>query len=88
MSPLTASLVFITFLQLLQLRPVSALTAAQIASDLQNKLSPASLVVLTSDTETYARNFTPRYDVAAPPTYMVGVKVSTTADVQKVVRSR
>ena len=77
-------LVLVVFLQL----PVAwaALTAQQIAHDLQAALSSGSDVVLTSDGTAYAAgNFTPRYNIVDAPTYIVAVKPILATDVQKVV---
>ncbi|KAH8697263.1 hypothetical protein BGW36DRAFT_427229 [Talaromyces proteolyticus] len=81
------SLVLVLALGLLQPTPVCALTGQQIAFALQAELSSGSEVVLTSNTSAYpAKNFTPRYNIATPPTYTVAVKPALAVDVQKVVQ--
>ncbi len=69
------------------LQPVAwALTAQQIVRDLQAHLSPGSKLALASNATAYAAgNFTPRYDIAAPPAYAVAVKPMLATDVQIVV---
>ncbi|KAL2289903.1 hypothetical protein FJTKL_01183 [Diaporthe vaccinii] len=49
------------------------LTWQQIAEDLRSELSAASEVISPSEAS-YATDFTPRYNIAAPPTYTVAVK--------------
>lgn len=61
-----------------------ALTGQQIAADLQAFLSSGSSVYLPSDPD-YAENTTTRWDVYAPPTYVVAVKPALIEDIQKVV---
>lgn len=65
-------------------RAVLALTGQQIAQDLRASLSAGSAVYLPSDPG-YATDTTPRWDVYAPPTYVVAVKPGLVEDVQKVV---
>ncbi|KAH8672906.1 hypothetical protein BGZ60DRAFT_373699 [Tricladium varicosporioides] len=77
----------LTISAFLRIPLVCALTAEHIVSDLQVELSSASEVVLTSNNAAYAAgNFTPRYNIAAPPSFSVTVKPSFAVDVQKVVR--
>lgn len=59
-------------------------TGQRIAADLRSQLSAASEVVCPSEAS-YATDFTPRYNIAAPPTYTVAVKPALVADVQTIV---
>lgn len=61
-----------------------ALTAQQIGQDLQSQLSSGSEIVATSQA-TYDADFTPRYSISAPPSYVVGVRAALVDDVQKTV---
>jgi hypothetical protein len=87
LAPIMLTLVSLVLaLVFLQPPAVCAVTGQQIARDLRSELSSGCEIVLTSDDSAYAAgNFTPRYDVAAPPTYTVAVKPMLAADVQKVV---
>lgn len=60
------------------------LTGQQIAEDLRSELSAASEVISPSEAS-YATDFTPRYNIAAPPTYTVAVKPALVTDVQTIV---
>ncbi|TVY87011.1 FAD-linked oxidoreductase, partial [Lachnellula willkommii] len=64
--------------------PVWALTGSQIAQDLKASLSAGSHVFLPSD-PAYANETTARWEITAPPTYVVAVKPDSIVDVQKVV---
>ncbi len=55
-----------------------------VEDDLKALLSSNSEVVLRSN-PTYTEDFTPRYNTAGEPTYIVGVKPALVTDVQKVV---
>lgn len=60
------------------------LTREQVADDLRSQLSVASEIVSSSETS-YITDFTPRFNVAAPPTYTIAVKPALVTDVQRVV---
>lgn len=60
------------------------LTGQQIAEDLRSELSEASEVISPSEAS-YATDFTPRYNIAAPPIYTVAVKPALVTDVQTIV---
>jgi len=64
--------------------PVLALTGSKIAQDLTARLSAGSHVFLPSD-PAYANQTTSRWEITAPPTYVVAVKPDSIVDVQKVV---
>ncbi|KAI5917887.1 FAD-binding domain-containing protein [Camillea tinctor] len=55
-----------------------------VHDDLESLLSPGAEVALRSNS-TYAEDFTPRYNIATQPSYIVGVKPALVGDVQKVV---
>jgi hypothetical protein len=59
-------------------------TGPQIVQDLQALLSSTSEIVLTSDAS-YTADFTQRFSVSKPPSYVVAVKPVTVTDVQQVV---
>ncbi|KAK8051166.1 FAD binding domain protein [Apiospora rasikravindrae] len=62
-----------------------ALTGPQTVFDaLSAILLPSSEVVLVSD-DTYQKDFTPRYNLAEAPAYIVGVRPAVAEDVVKVV---
>lgn len=61
------------------------LTGQQIAEDLRSQLSTASEIISPSEAS-YATDFTPRYNIAAPPTYIVAVKPALVTDIQTTVR--
>lgn len=60
------------------------LTGQQIAENLRSQLSTASEIISPSEAS-YATDFTPRYNIAAPPTYIVAVKPALVTDVQTIV---
>lgn len=60
------------------------LTGQQIADDLRSQLSTASEIISPSEAS-YATDFTPRYNIAAPPMYTVAVKPAFVTDVQTTV---
>ncbi len=60
-------------------------TGPQIVQDLQALLSSTSEIVLTSDAS-YTADFTQRFSVSRPPSFVVAVKPVTVTDVQQVVR--
>lgn len=61
------------------------LTGQHIAEDLRSQLSTASEIISPSEAS-YATDFTPRYNIAASPTYIVAVKPALVTDVQITVR--
>lgn len=61
------------------------LTGPRITEDLRAQLSPRAEVVNTTDSAVWPEEFRPRYNIVAPPTYIVAVKPATVGDVQKLV---
>lgn len=61
-----------------------ALTGQQATKALRAQLSNQSEVVCTSDAA-YDSDFTPRYNIAGPPSYQIAVKPALVDDVQKIV---
>lgn len=61
-----------------------ALTGQQATKALLAQLSNQSEVVCTSDAA-YDTDFTPRYNIAGPPSYQIAVKPALVDDVQKIV---
>ena len=62
-----------------------ALTGPEIAAYFKQHLSAGSSVYLPSDSN-YTTQVAQRWDIFAPPTYIVAVKPALPKDVQKIVR--
>ena len=64
---------------------VWAMTGPQVAAYFQENLSSGSSVHLPSDSN-YTTQVAQRWDIFAPPTYIVAVKPALPQDIQRVVR--
>ncbi|RYP57382.1 hypothetical protein DL769_009519 [Monosporascus sp. CRB-8-3] len=83
--PLLFLLAALTFLEAIICVAWAHTSPQTIYDDLRAILSSESEVVLTQD-PTYTRDFTPRYNTAGEPSYIVGVKPALVTDVQRVVQ--
>ncbi|RYP89867.1 hypothetical protein DL770_004019 [Monosporascus sp. CRB-9-2] len=82
--PLLFLVAVLTFLEAITCVVWAQMSPQTIYDDLRAILSSGSEVVLKED-PTYTRDFTPRYNTAGEPSYVVGVKPALVTDVQRVL---